>query len=44
MLKKLVLAGSAAVAALVLVVPAFASDGNGGLIANRGGGTSYLAD
>jgi hypothetical protein len=39
MLKKLLLVASAAVVALVLVVPAFASDGNGGLIANRGGHT-----
>ena len=37
MVKKLVLSVIAVLAALVVSVPAFASDGNGGLIANRGG-------
>lgn len=37
MLKKIVLGAATAVATLAVAGPAFASDGNGGLIANHGG-------
>ena len=37
MLKKIALGAAAAVATLAVAAPAFASDGNGGLIANHSG-------
>ena len=41
MRKKIALGAAAAVAALAVAAPTFASDGNGGLIANRGGTTPH---